>query len=381
MSKVKTTMVVQRAIKYAIDPTDEQKVFFAKTFGCCRFIWNQMLGDEQAFYAATDKHFVPTPAKYKNQFPFLKEVDSLALCNEQIALNKAFTGFFEKRSGHPNFKSKKKTKLSYTTNNQFHNGKPTIQLVHNGIRLPKVGVVKANLHRLPKAGWRLKSVTVSQAKSGKYFCSVLFEYEEAVPAPVLPTEDTTLGLDYSSPLFYVDDSRHSPDIVHWFRAEEQKLGKLQRQLSRMQYGSKNYERQKQKFQVLHEHIANRRKDFAHKESRRIANAYDAVCVEDIDLRAISRSLHLGKSTLDNGFGMFRTFLEYKLNEQGKQLIWIDKWFPSTKTCHDCGFVNKDVVLGVSEWVCPECGVLHPRDENAALNIKKEGLRIRYAKAG
>ena len=156
---------------------------------------------------------------------------------------------------------------------------------------------------------------------------------------------------------------------------EDKLAKLQRQLSHMEYGSSNYKKQLKKIQLCHEKIANQRKDFAHKESRRIANAFNLVCVEDLNLATLAKSLKLGKSTLDNGFGMFRTFLEYKLNEQGKDLIKIDKWFPSSKTCSFCGHIYKELTLSDRFWVCPICGEFLLRDDNAAINIKREGYRL------
>ena len=371
----------QRAIKVRIYPNKEQQILFAKTFGCCRYVWNQMLADEERFYAETDTHFITTPAKYKTQASFLREVDSLALCNEQLALTKAFKNFFEdpKKFGHPSFKSKKRARKSYTTNCHWYGTRSTIQLVHNGIKLPKAGIVKANIHRQPMPGWKLKAATISQSKSGKYFCSLLYEFKIQQPVEVLPIPENTIGLDYSSPLFYVDDQGHSPEKLCWFRESEKKLARLQRQLTRMNPGSKNYIEQQHKIKVLQEHIANQRKDFTHKESRRIANAYGAVCVEDLDLKAISRSLNLGKSTMDNGFGMFRTFLQYKLSEYGKHLIFVDKWYPSSKTCHHCGYINKGLALNDREWICPNCGTTVIRDLNAGQNIKDEGLRQFYGK--
>lgn len=364
-----------RAIKVRIYPTDEQKILFAKTFGCCRFVWNKMLSDENFFYEETDSHFVPTPAKYKSEFPFLKEVDSLALANVNLDLERAFSAFFKnsKHFGHPNFKSKKKGSRSYTTNNQFHKAGATIELVHRGIKLPKVGVVRTHIHRTPMPGWKLKAATVSQSASGKYFCSLLFEYAVDKPAEVLPVEETTIGLDYSSPSFYIDSNGNSADTTHYYRVAEDKLALYQRRRSKMQYGSKNYKEMSRKIALLHEHIANRRKDFAHKQSRKIANSYNAVCVEDINLRGMAGSLKLGKSTNDNGFGMFRDMLEYKLAEQGKHLIFLDKWFPSSKTCHHCGFINVDLQLNDRTWTCPSCGNTVNRDVNAAKNIRHFGV--------
>lgn len=339
-----------------------------------------MLGDEQTFYAATDEHFVPTPAKYKAQAPFLKEVDSLALANVQMDLNQSFSLFFKdpKKFGHPNFKSKKKTNRSYTTNCLYGKSGQSIKVFKNGISLPKLGIVPANLYRKPMSGWTLKAATISQTPSGKYFCSLLYEFVVTPPQEVLPTEETTLGLDYSSPNFYVDDRGRSPDKPKWFREAEKKQARMQRQLTRMKEGSRNYKELDCKLRELQEHIANQRKDFCHKLSRKIANSYDAVCVENLDLRTLSETLNLGKSTMDNGFGMFREFLQYKLREQGKHLIKIDKWFPSSKTCYECGYIKNDLVLGDRIWVCPCCGAIIERDQNAGKNIKRGGLRKFYS---
>lgn len=371
-------VTLQRAFKVRMYPDEKAAEFFQQCFGCCRFIWNKMLSDEQEFYCATDEHFIPTPAKYKRDFPFLKQVDSLALANTQLRLQKAFSDFFASNANHPKFKSKKRTKKSYTTNCQFSKkGVPSIELEVDRIKLPKVGWVSIRLHRKPRAYWKLKSATISQNSVGAYYCSLLFEWTEKTPAVTMPTLENTIGLDYSSPLFYVDDKGRSPDKQRFFRASEERLAREQRRLSKMQYGSKNYWAQKKRIDKIHEKIANQRRDFCHQESRKIANSYVAVCVEDINLRALSKSLKLGKSTMDNGFGMFRNFLRYKLEERGKHYIVIDKWFPSSKTCSCCGYINKELVVGVSEWLCPECGLVVQRDYNAAINIKEEGLRQFY----
>lgn len=373
-------MMQRRAINAPIHPDKAQEILIQKTFGCARFIWNKMLGDEQEFYHATDVHFIPTPAKYKSEYPFLREVDSLALANAQQDLKKGFSNFFEnpKHFGHPNFKSKKKSKRAYTTNCQYLKSGPTVYTTKGFIRLPKLGMVKATLYRIPPKHWVLKSATISQTKSGKYFCALLYEFETPVQEEVLPTEDNAIGLDYSSPDFYVDDQGYSPEKPRWFRASGKKLAHEQRLLSNMKYGSKNYNKQLHRIQVLQEHIANQRKDFIHKESRRIANAYGAACVEDIDLRGMSQTPNLGKSTMDNGFGMFRTALKYKLEEQGKHLIYIDRWYPSSKTCSFCGGYFGELELGQKEWACPHCGKIVPRNQNAGINIKREGIRQFYA---
>lgn len=360
---------VNRAIKYRIYPNESQRNLFARIFGCIRFIWNQMLNDSVYFYDATGKHFIPTPACYKKKNTFLKEVDSLALANAQLQLKAAYSKFFkEKNVGFPKYKTKKHSQNSYTTNNQ--NG--TIALYEKSIKLPKAGYVKAKLHRLPKQDWVLKSATVSQTPTGKYYCSVLFEYE-APDAQVIPTTETTLGLDYSSSDFYVDSHGNIPGVNHYYRNAQNKLRRAQKSLSRKKLNSKRYLKQKQKVALIHEEVANHRKNFCHQLSRKIANSYDAVCVEDINLRGLAGSLRLGKATNDNGFGMFRNMLEYKLAEQGKALIYIDKWYPSSKTCHECGYIHTDLELKDRTWSCPSCGAEVQRDYNAALNIRDHGL--------
>ena len=361
------------AIEYRIYPTDEQINLFERTFGCARKVWNLMLDDYLEFRSATDRSFVPTPACYKNEYPFLREVDSLALCNVQLDLRDAISRAKNRdlKNSDPKFKSKKKSKPSYTTNNI----NDSIRLSGNFIRLPKAGLVSANIHRRPRNGWKLKSATVRRTGSGKYFVSVLFEFPYATPDTIDPTDDRVLGIDYSSPHFYVDSEGNSIDMPHWYRESEAKLALLQRRLSRMVHGSKNHERLKRKIAILSEHIANQRRDFLHKLSHEITNRYDAVCLEDLDLQQMSRSLNFGKATHDNGFGKFRTMLHYKMERLGKSVIVIDKWYPSSKTCGVCGNINPNLKLGEMQWVCPCCGSTVDRDVNAAINIKNEGLRI------
>lgn len=370
---------MNRAIEYPIYPTAEQASLIRRTFGCVRYIWNQMLADHNEFKAATDIDFTPTPAKYKKDAPFLKEVDSLALANTQLALNKAFSKFYnENNVGYPNFKSKKRDRKSYTTNNQVPKGGcPTIYIGDGFIHLPKVGNIPANLYRLPQSDWRLKNATVKQTKTGRYFCVLTFEFEIDIQE-VQPSVERGIGLDYSSPLFYVDSEGRSPEFPKPFRTAEAKLANEQHKLSRMKRGSKNYNKQLLKVQKLHEHIANQRKDFLHKLSREIANSYDNVCAEDINLRGIASGLRLGKSTNDNGFGMFRNFLEYKLGEQGKLLIRIDRFYPSSKMCSVCGYIKDDLTLEDRIYVCPSCGSVVDRDKNAAINILVEGVESCYA---
>lgn len=369
-------LIQNTTIKVLLYPTEEQAALFDKTFGCCRYLWNQMLMDEERFYQETGEHFIPAPARYKKEAPFLREVDSGALSTVHQNLRQAFQRFFNNPESfrHPTYKTKKRNKNSYTIFCQYYrsgNG-ASIFLTGNGIRLPKVGIVKANLYRKPLHWWTLKTATISKSPSGKYYCSLMFEYTVREPATVEATPEKTLGLNYSIPHFYVDSNGHSADPPHWLKQSSEKLIRMQKRLARMERGSKNYQEQLLKIQRLHEHIANQRKDFVHQESRRIADNWNAVCVRDSNLNEMAQTLRLG-NVMDSGFGRFRTCLQYKLERQGKQYIVTDKYFPSAKTCHTCGHVNDLLTPNDRVWVCPECGAINKRELNAAQNIRDRGL--------
>ena len=370
------------AIKYRLYPTSEQKIMFAKTFGCCRKVYNLMLAEKIESYKTTGKFAAVTPAKYKNDFPYLKEVDSLALANVQLNLQSAFKNHFDKnrrkKTGFPKFKSAKHSRKSYTTNNQ--NG--TVAIIDNRyIRLPKIGKIKAVIHRVPGTDWKLKSATVSCDSDGKYYVSVLFEYENSASTYVVD-ENNAIGMDYASDGLYVDDKGNMGTNHKFYRESHKKLAKEQRRLSRKKGSRKgedkshNYLKQQRKVNRIHTHIANQRKDNLHKISTEIANQYDIVCVESLNMRNMSNSgFGNGKATLDNGYGMFLDMLEYKLANRGKYLVKVDKWYPSSQICHCCGKRHPEMKdLKIRTMRC-ECGCVMDRDRNAAMNIKKEGLRI------
>ena len=361
---------MNKAYKFRIYPNAEQKELLAKTFGCVRFIYNKMLADKIAHYKETGEMLHNTPAQHKAEFPFLREVDSMALCNAQLQLQAAYKNFFRDKSiGFPKFKSKKSNHGSYTTNRI----KSNIKLIDGCIVLPKLGKVKIKQHRNIQADYKLKSVTVSQNPSGKYFVSVLFEYESTV---IKKEPKIFLGLDYSMHELYVDSNGNEPCYPKYYRKSEKRLKRAQQKLSKMQKGSKNRDKQRKRVAILHEKIANQRKDFLHKLSRQITNVYDCVCIESLNMKAMSRSLNFGKSVHDNGWGMFTTYLKYKLEDMGKQLIKVDKFFASSQVCNVCGYKNTDIKnLSIREWDCPNCKTHHNRDVNAAINIKNEGMRL------
>ena len=377
--------VMNKAIKYRIYPTTEQKILFAKTFGCCRKVYNLMLSDKISSYQVSKSFGKQTPAMYKDEFPYLKEVDSLALTNVQIHLQTAMKNHFDKkrkkRTGFPKFKFAKRSRRSYTTNNQ--NG--TVALVQNGLRLPKTGIVKAVIHRYPEKDWIIKSATVSQDSTGNYYASVLFEFEkEIIPVPV---SDNVIGLDYASDGLYKDNYCNTGSDHKFFLESQKKLRREQRRLSRMTGSKKdepksnNYMKQQLKVNKIYRHAANQRLDHLHKLSTGIANRYDVVCVESLNMRAMAnKGFGNGKATLDNGYGMFLSMLEYKLADRNKYFVKVDKWFPSSQICHCCGFLHPEMKdLRIRTMKC-DCGLTMGRDRNAAINILQEGLRTLTAAA-
>lgn len=236
-------------------PNAEQRVLFAKTVGCVRFVYNRMLADKIAYYKETGKMLHNTPAQYKDEFPFLREVDSMALCNAQMQVQTAYKNFFrDKVIGFPKFRSKKSSRKAYTTNKI----KGNIDIVGNCLKLPKMGLVRVKFHRQIPESHHIKSVTFSQNLSGKYFVSILTEYEADIPERTLNT-DKALGLDYSSPHFYVDSQGVEADMPHFYRQVEQRLAMEQRKLSKMVKGSSNYQKQKRRIALVHEKVRNQRR--------------------------------------------------------------------------------------------------------------------------
>ena len=359
---------MNKAFKFRLCPDTMQRELLTKTFGCARFIYNRMLTDKKEHYERTNQDIRLTPAQYKAEFPWLREVDSLALANAQLHLESAYRNFFrDNNAGYPKYKSKHSGLSSYTTN--LVNG--NITLAEGCLKLPKLGNVRIRQHRQIPEGYNLKSVTVSLVPSGKYYASILYEYKAEATA-IEP--ETIIGLDYSMPELYVGSDGSKPGYPRPYREAQTRLAREQRKLSRRKKGGKNRAKQKRKVARLHERIANQRSDFLHKQSRQIANAYDAVCIEDLNMRGMAQALNFGKSVLDNGWGMFTQMLEYKLTEQGKHLVKIDKWFPSSKKCSACGAIKADLLLSERVYSC-DCGFVCDRDVNAAINIRNEGTRI------
>ena len=374
--------MANKAVRYRAYPTEDQKILFAKTFGCCRKVWNLMLSDKIKGYEAAGKFPSVTPAQYKKEYPYLKEVDSLALANTQMHLEAAFRNRFsktrKKKNGFPKFKSKKRSRKSYTTNNQ----KGTVSIIDSKyIRLPKAGKVRAVIHREPGKDWILKSATVSQESDGSYYISVLFEFD-IPPNPYTADKSSAIGLDYASDGLFVDSSGRTGSCHKYYRESQKKLARAQRKLSRKtgskkkEEKSRNYLKQLQRVNKIHRHIAHQRLDHLHKLSTGIANRYDVVCVESLNMRAMAnKGFGNGKATMDNGYGMFLSMLEYKLADRNKYFVKVDKWYPSSQICSCCGKRHPEMKdLNIRTFTC-RCGLSIGRDRNAAINILQEGLRI------
>jgi len=373
------------AIKYRIYPDKKQSILFAKTFGCCRRVYNLMLSDRIESYKLTGRFEGRAPADFKKleEYSYLKEVDSLALANVWTNLNSAFRNCFgktrKKKTGFPKYKSKRHSRKSYTTNNQHG----TVAIIDDRyIKLPKIGKVKAVIHRIPDSSWIIKSATISQEADGSYYASILFEFNDHVNAYVADVTNA-VGLDYSSPNLYVDSNGDIGTNHKYFKESYKKLAKLQRKLSKKigsrkgELKSHNFYKQLHKVNKIHSKIKHQRLDNLHNISTGIANRYDIVCVEDLNMKAMSnKGFKNGRSTMDNGYSLFLSMLEYKLAARGKMLVKVDRWYPSSQLCSCCGYRNTEVKdFKIREWACPACGVIHNRDVNAAVNILNEGLRM------
>ena len=363
-----------KAYKFRIYPTKEQEEFLIKTFGCVRFVYNKMLTERNDTYqllkdnkALLKKQKFPTPAKYKVEFEFLNEVDSLALANAQMNLQAAFSNFFSGKARFPKFKTRR-SRQAYTTN--MVNG--NIKLLDGSIKLPKLKPLRMKQHREILSHHMIKSCTISRSVTGKYHISILPEYEHQ---PKKKEIKEVVGLDFAmNGLFVESEKGKKANYPRFYRRAEEKLVKEQRILSKKTKGSSRREKQRIKVARLHEKVANQRRDFLHKQSWRLANRYDCVVIEDLNMKGMSQAFRFGKSVADNGWGMFTRFLAYKLGDQGKRLVEIDKWFPSSKMCSECGHVRDTLFLSERTYSC-ECGFVADRDWNAAINIKNEGMLI------
>lgn len=376
--------MVNKALRVRIYPNKTQQKKIDTTINCCRFVRNHMIERNRKLYERRKEHLnyiamqnlLPGMKKY---LPWLAEADAKALQYACRQVDNAYQRFFKKQGGHPKFSSKRDTVQSYTNTNPN-----SIRFETGRVKIPCVGWVKAKDNRVLPFGSKICQVIITR-DHGQYFASICYKVDEAVVSKQTD-ENNVVGLDYKSDGLYVDSNGNHCDMPHYYREAQEMVVKEQRRLSRKvgsckgEKRSGNYIRQQERLFKKTRHAANQRKDFLHKQSTAIAKMYDAVCVEDLDMKVMAnKGFGNGKATLDNGYGMFLTMLEYKLRDRGKQLVKIDKWYPSSQTCSCCGHKQK-MPLYVRTYDCPQCGNRMDRDYNAAVNIRNEGLRIWKEKA-
>ena len=357
-----------KAYKYRIYPNEEQINYLQKTFGCTRFIYNQMLADRIKSYEENKDLDIKiikysTPAQYKKEYEWLKEVDSLALANAQMNLDKAYKNFFRDKSvGFPKFKSKKDNHKSYTTNNQ--NG--TIYIENNRIKIPKLkSMIKIKQHR--EFVGLIKSCTISQNPSGKYYISMLVDTENIQ----LPKLDTKVGIDLGIKEFAITSDGEMFSNPKWLKKSEKRLRKLQKDLSRKQKGSNNRRKDRLKVAKLHEKISNQRKDYLHKISHYIISENQVIVIEDLKVSNMIKNHKLAKSIADVSWSEFRRQLEYKSEWYGRELIIAPSNYASSQLCSNCGNKSSQTKdLSCRTYICPVCGMEMDRDINASKNLLK-----------
>lgn len=371
MNNIITTL--NRRYQYRIYPTKDQANFMRRNCGAARYVYNELLkkGEEDMKNHRRVKRHSYT--EFFVDAPWLKEMDSCALDSAKRDYYKALTRYFEDpKTGKPIKKTKKNSRYSYRTNCQ--KSSQTIWVKKNWLKLPKMRKpVKIVKHRKLPENCRITSVTVTERTRDEWYASICFEYEVTIPERLTIPWERIRGLDYSSPLFYVDDLGESPEMTCEYRVNEGKISSLQSKKDHRHYLSNNWWKAKNTVAKEYAKIADRRKDFLDKESTRIAGGNGLVMVEDLNLKSLAQLFNFGKATNDNSFGLFRMMLTYKLGDQGGALVKLPKFFASSKLCNHCGYKNDDLALGQEEWDCPNCESHNLRDKNAGMNLRECGI--------
>lgn len=364
-----------KAYKYRIYPTKKQQELINKHIGCCRFIYNFCLEKKINAYKESKKNIscfelikLITTLKKEQETLFLKEVNSQSLQTTIINLDNAYKRFFKEKKGFPKFKSRRNASESFQI---VQNTK--VDFDKNKVYIPKFREgIKCKFHRFFEG--KIKTSTISRTPSGKYYISILVELDEVNPSKKPIDKSKAVGIDLGIKDLVITSDGKKYSSNKFIKRYSKELAKAQRHLSRKKKGSNTYNRQRIKVARIQEKIRNCRADKLHKISTDLVKNYDVICCEDLNVKGMEKNHHLAKSISDASFGMFVTILTYKAEWNGKQVVKVDRFYPSSKTCHCCGYVNKDLTLNDREWTCPHCGKTLDRDVNASINILKEGLR-------
>lgn len=359
---------MKHAVKVRIYPNDEQIEALSKAFGCARWFWNNSLAETNRLYEETGKGLSQQgmndrlPA-LKKEFEWLAEPYSQVLQSVSLNLSRAFINFFEGRAKFPNFKSKHgKQSIQYPQN---------VKITNEGLKLPKIGIVPAKIHRTFDG--KLKTVTVSLTPSGKYFASLLFDDEQ--PGVEKSIDGKAVGIDLGLTHFAITSDGSKFDNPRVLKKHSRNLKRKQQKLSRKQKDSNRRKKARRLVARVHERIANTRKDFLHKLSRKLVNENQVIVAENLAVKNMVKNHNLAKAISDASWSEFTRMLSYKAGNEGKTYLEVDRFFPSSKTCSVCLNRIGDLPLDIRSWQCQNCGTKHDRDVNAAINIRDEGLRI------
>ena len=371
--------MILKGYKYRIYPTKEQEIQLAKTFGSCRFVYNQLLAKKIEIYKNDKTYLSKTDCnnycnrELKKEYPWLKEVDKFALTNSIYDLDSAYQNFFRRvkqgsgELGFPKFKSKKNHYYSYKTN--FTNNNIKVDFENNKIQLPKLKWIKCKLHREFKG--KILFATISKTPSGKYYVSFNVEVEHEQ----LPKNNNSIGLDLGIKDLLITSDGETFDNNKITYKYENKLAKLQRQQAKMIKGSNNFKKQSKRIARLHEKITNIRKDNLHKISSQIVKENQLIFSENLNIKGMVKNHNLAKSIHDCGWYELTRQLSYKAEWNDKIYHKVSRYYPSSQLCNVCGYKNEDTKnLSVRYWECPQCHSEHDMDKNASINILHQGLK-------